>query len=159
MRNASKPVIYLGADHAGLKLKNAIKAFLIALGYHVHDVGAYTEDRNDDYPDYVIPAAETVAKTRGSKGIVFGGSGVGEALAANKVNGIRAVMAYDTFTAKKSREHNDANVLSLGGRTVTKNLRLAKRLVKLWLETPFSGDMRHVRRLKKIAAYEKRRKS
>jgi len=159
MRSTDKPVIYLATDHAGLKLKNAIKVFLLEMGYHVHDVGAYEKDADDDYPDFIIPAAEAVAKTRGSMGIVFGGSGVGEALAANKVNGIRAVMAYDAFTAKKSREHNDANVLSLGERTVTKNLRLAKRLVKLWLETSFSGDKRHVRRLKKIAAYEKRRKS
>ncbi len=159
MHRTDKPVIYLATDHAGLKLKNAIKAFLVEKGYHVHDVGAYTEDAGDDYPDFIIPAAEAVAKTRGALGIVFGGSGVGEALAANKVDGIRAVMAYDAFTAKKSREHNDANVLSLGGRTATKDLRLAKKLVTLWLTTPFSGDKRHARRIKKISAYEKRKKS
>ena len=156
MPSPKGPVVYLGTDHAGLKLKNAIKVFLVDLGYHVHDCGAFDEVKDDDYPDYVLPAAEAVAKSRGAMGIVFGGSGVGEALVANKVRGVRAVMAYDTFTAKKSREHNDANVLSLGGRTVTKSLPLAKRIVKLWLTTPFSGDVRHKRRLRKIAKYESR---
>lgn len=158
MRLPKVPVIYLGTDHAGLALKNAIKDFVIGLGYHVHDFGAFQENKNDDYTDFILPAAKAVAETKGSMGIVFGGSGVGEAIAANKVRGVRAVMAYDAFTAKKSREHNDANVLSLGGRTVTKNLTLAKRLVKLWLQTPFSKDPRHVRRLKKLASFERRAK-
>ncbi|HSD12329.1 MAG TPA: RpiB/LacA/LacB family sugar-phosphate isomerase, partial [Patescibacteria group bacterium] len=109
------------------------------------------------YPDFIFPAAAAVARSGGSAmGIVFGGSGIGECIAANKVRGVRAALVYDRYTARMSREHNDANVLCLGGRTVTKDAALAKRLVKIWLETPFSKDARHVRRLKKIAAYERR---
>jgi ribose 5-phosphate isomerase B len=154
MKSATKPLVCLGTDHAGLKLKNAIKDYLIGLGYHVHDIGAF-DDASSDYPDFILPTAATVAKTkRKAVGIVFGGSGIGECIAANKVKGIRAALVYDRYGAKMSREHNDANVLCLGGRTVTKDATLAKRLVKLWLDTPFSGDKRHVRRLKKISRYE-----
>lgn len=153
-KTVTKPLVCLGTDHAGLKLKNAIKDYLIGLGYHVHDLGAFDEDPSD-YPDFVIPAAEAVAKGKGKAvGIVFGGSGIGECVAANKVRGVRAALVYDRYGAKMSREHNDANVLCLGGRTVTRDAGLAKRLVKIWLDTPFSGDKRHVRRLKKISRYE-----
>ncbi len=151
---ATKPLICLGTDHAGLKLKDAVKDELIRLGYHVHDFGAFSVEASD-YPDYVLPAAEAVAASKGKAvGIVFGGSGIGECVAANKVRGVRAALVSDRYGAKMSREHNDANVLCLGGRTVTKDAKLAKRLVRLWLETPFSGDKRHVRRLKKISRYE-----
>lgn len=151
-----KPTIHLGTDHAGLALKDEIKAYLVGLGYHVHDAGVFDASPSD-YPDTVIPAAAAVARSGGSaRGIVFGGSGIGECVAANKVKGVRAALVYDRYTAKMSREHNDANVLCLGGRTATGDARLAKRLVRLWLETPFSKDARHVRRLKKIAAYERR---
>lgn len=151
-----KPTVYLGTDHAGLALKEAIKDHLVRLGYHVHDAGVF-DAAPSDYPDFVIPVAEAVAASKGRAfGIIFGGSGIGECIAANKVRGVRAALAYDRFTAVKSREHNDANVLSLGGRTATKDVKLAKRLVSLWLTTPFSKDARHVRRLKKIAAYERR---
>lgn len=151
-----KPTIHLGTDRAGLALKEAIKLFLVRAGYHVHDHGVF-DATPSDYPDFVIPAAAAVARSGGSAmGIVFGGSGIGECIAANKVRGARAALAYDRYTARMSREHNDANVLCLGGRTVTRDAALAKRLVKLWLETPFTKDARHVRRLKKIAAYERR---
>lgn len=154
LKSPTKPLVCLGTDHAGLKLKNAIKDELIRLGYHVHDFGAFS-DAPSDYPDFIIPAAEAVAASKGKAvGIVFGGSGIGECVAANKVKGVRAALVSDRYGAKMSREHNDANVLCLGGRTVTKDAGLAKRLVRLWLETPFSGDKRHVRRLKKISRYE-----
>ncbi len=152
----NKPVICLGTDHAGFRLKEAVKAYLRRAGYEVKDLGAYAEGTPDDYPDFILPAAEAVAKARGrAMGIVFGGSGLGECIAANKVPGIRAVAAYDTYTAKMSRRHNDANVLCLGERTAPGRAGSAKRLIKNWLTTRFSGEVRHVRRLKKIAAYEK----
>jgi ribose 5-phosphate isomerase B len=91
----------------------------------------------------------------GARAIVFGGTGLGECIAANKVKGARCATAYDAMTARKSREHNDANVLALGGRTVTKDTKLALRIVRTWLDTPFSGDARHKRRLAKIARYER----
>lgn len=156
MSPKQKPIVYLGTDHAGLALKEAIKLFLVSLKYHVHDMGTF-DDTPCDYPDFIIPVANAVAHSKGeAMGIIFGGTGIGEAIAANKVRGIRAALIDSAFAARKSREHNDANVLSLGARTVTKDVRLAKRLVKIWLTTPFSGEIRHVRRLKKIAAYEKR---
>lgn len=157
--------IHLGTDHAGYALKEKIKAQLTKLGHTVVDHGAKS-DKASDYPDYILPAAEAVAASSakggsasGGKGkvigIVFGGSGIGECIAANKVKGVRAALVYDAYTAKLSREHNDANVLCLGSRTATKNLALAKKLVSLWLTTKFSNETRHVRRLAKISAYEK----
>lgn len=157
MTAVRKPTIHLGTDHAGLVLKNAIKDHLVGKGYHVHDLGAYRMTPSDDYPDFVIPAAEAVARSRGTAmGIVLGGSGIGECIAANKVRGVRAAPVYDRYSAKMSRIDNDANVLCLGGRTMMKNATLAKKLVDLWLGTKFSKASRHVRRLKKIAAYERR---
>jgi ribose 5-phosphate isomerase B len=154
-----KPVVYLGTDHAGRALKDLIKDHLVKKGYHVHDVGAFS-DESSDYPDFIIPACESVARSgSAAMGIVFGGSGNGEAMAANKVTGIRCAVVYDTYTAKLSREHNDANVMSLGSRTKAGKPATAKKLVDLWLATKFSGDERHVRRLKKVSAYEKRGKS
>jgi len=155
MPTSIPPAVYLGTDHAGLALKNAIKDELVRLGRHVHDVGALENDPLDDYPDYIIPVAQAIAASKGKAvGIVFGGSGIGECIAANKVKGVRAALVHDLFTAKKSREHNDANVLCLGSRTATKDIALAKRIVRAWLSTPFTKDARHVRRLKKIATYE-----
>lgn len=150
----SKRTIYIGGDHAAFALKKKIKAFIVELGYEVEDCGPHELNPEDDYPDFVIPAAERVAQSKGSFGIVLGGSGIGECIAANKVKGVRAALAYDVQTAKLSREHNNANVLCLGSRTVTKNIVLVKKIIKTWLATAFSGDMRHVRRLAKIAKYE-----
>ena len=150
-----KPLIYLGADHAGFALKESMKAYLKDLGYEVHDCSALQEDPLDDYPDFIIPAAEAVAKSNGrAMGIVFGGSGNGECIAANKVHGIRAALIYDEYTAKMSRIDNDANVLCLAGRTATKDITFAHKLVQLWLDTPFSGEERHKRRITKITTYE-----
>lgn len=144
-----------GSDHAGYILKEVLKEYAAKLGYTVEDVGAWNAEPTDDYPDFVIPAAEAVAKSKGKKrGVVLGGSGIGECIAANKVKGIRAGLIYDSFTATKSREHDDTNIACFGGRTVTKDPAYAKKLLKVWLETPFSGDQRHLRRLKKISRYE-----
>ncbi|MBI4457650.1 RpiB/LacA/LacB family sugar-phosphate isomerase [Candidatus Uhrbacteria bacterium] len=151
-----KKTVFLGTDHAGFALKEAIKAFLEKLGYEIRDMGAI-DDAPSDYPDFILPTAMSVAASKGrAVGIVFGGSGIGECIAANKVHGIRAALAYDLYTAEMSRLHNDANVLCLGGRTATKNQALAKKIVKTWLETAFTKEVRHVRRLAKIARYESR---
>jgi ribose 5-phosphate isomerase B len=154
MATQPKPVICLGTDHAGFLLKEAIKSYIIHLGYDVIDFGA-ADDSPSDYPDYVLPAAHAAIQLKG-RAIVFGGSGTGECIAANKVRGIRCALPYDVQTARLAREHNDANAIALGSRTATGDLKLAKRLVKIWLETPFSAEPRHARRLKKIAAYEKK---
>ncbi|OWK26747.1 MAG: ribose 5-phosphate isomerase B [Parcubacteria group bacterium GW2011_GWA2_38_13b] len=141
--------IYIGTDHAGFKLKEELKIFLLDLGYDVEDMGAYRFDENDDYPDFIIPVAKVIAQCReNSRGIVIGGSGQGEAMAANRINGVRAALVYDKYSAKMSREHNNANVISLGARALS--IRKAKKLVKLWLETPFSDGEKHIRRIKKI---------
>ncbi|MBI2099499.1 ribose 5-phosphate isomerase B [Candidatus Uhrbacteria bacterium] len=145
--------IYLGSDHAGYKLKEKVKAYLLKRGFGVKDFGADSE-APVDYPDFIIPAAKAAAKNKKARAIVFGGTGLGECVAANKVRGARATSCYDAYTAKMSREHNDANVLCLGGRTATKNWNLAKKILDIWLKTKFSGEARHVRRLKKIAKAE-----
>lgn len=146
--------ISLAADHAAFKMKERIKDFLESAGYTVGDFGPRNLDPADDYPDFVIPAARAVAKDKKSLGIVLGGTGIGECIAANKIKGARAALCYDTYTAKMSRKHNNANILCLGARTVTKNWPLTRRILKTWLATPFSGERRHARRLKKIARYE-----
>ncbi|MEM4255114.1 MAG: ribose 5-phosphate isomerase B [Candidatus Norongarragalinales archaeon] len=146
--------VFLASDHAGFKLKEFIKTVLKEKGFEVVDFGT-KDEQPCDYPDFVIPASEAVAKSNGgAMGVVFGGTGIGEAIASNKVRGIRCAFAYDSFTAKMTREHNDSNVLALGGRTVTSNAELAKEIVLTWLSTPFSNDERHVRRIKKISDYE-----
>lgn len=151
-----KPVVIIGTDHAGYRLKERLKRWLTDLGYEVLDFGT-TSTRDVDYPDFVIPVAEAVAAAKGAAvGIVVGGSGNGEAMAANKVRGIRATLCFDALTAKLAREHNDANVLALGARTMTRSFPLSQRIVRLFLTTPFTKAPRHVRRLKKIAAYEAR---
>lgn len=154
-----KPVVYLGADHAGRDLKNLIKDHLVAKGYHVHDCGAFDDDPQDDYPDFILPAADGVAQSKGGAlGIVLGGSGNGEAMAANKVRGIRCALVTDAYTARMAREHNDANVMSLGARTAAGKPKFALKLVDAFLGTAFSGDKRHVRRIAKITDYERKPK-
>ena len=147
-------MIYLGSDHAGFELKRRVAAYLAKARIPHKDLGPYALDPEDDYPDYCIPVAKAVARHKGSKGVVIGGSGIGEAIAANKVKGVRAAVVYDTFTAKKSREHNDANVIALRGRGVRPATSL--RLLNVWLTTRFSGAVRHVRRINKITSYERR---
>jgi len=145
--------IYLGADHAGYKLKEKVKAYLLKHKYAVKDFGTNSE-APVDYPDFIFLVSEMVSLKAGAKGIVFGGTGLGECVAANKIRGVRAVICYDAYTAKMSREHNDANVLCLGGRTITKNWARTKNILDIWLKTKFTGEARHVRRLKKIAKVE-----
>ena len=147
-------MIYLGADHAGFELKEEIKKFLLNLGLDVEDKGAMALDLNDDYPDFVAPVAKAVALRQAhgehnAVGIVLGGSGQGEAIVANKIKGIRSAVYYggNLDIVKLSRQHNDANVLSLGARFLTKEQAL--EAVKLWLATPFEGG-RHARRVQKI---------
>ena len=155
---ATRPFVCLASDHAGFELKEAVLSYLRRRGFDVMDVGAFS-DEPSDYPDYIIPAAEVVAGSRGRAiGIVFGGSGIGECLAAAKVKGIRAALVYDAYTARMSREHNDANVMCLGARTPSGRPDAAKRLVGAWLAARFSGAAKHRRRLDKIARYEKNRR-
>ena len=147
-------IIALAADHAGYTLKEEIKGYLQTLGYRVKDFGAYSK-KPSDYPDFILRAARAVARSNGKmRGIVFGGSGIGEAIAANKVKGIRAAMVFNEYMARVTREHNDSNVLSLGSRILTPTI--ARELVRIWLETPFSGSESHVRRIRKIAKFEAR---
>jgi len=148
-------MIYLAADHAGFELKNQIKKYLEEeLKLEVEDMGAYEENPDDDYPDFVIPAAQKVAENpEENKGIVLGGSGQGEAIAANKVKGVRALLYYggSLDIVKLSRQHNDANVLSLGARFV--DFEQAKKAIDIWLATEFEGG-RHENRIEKIKQLE-----
>ena len=143
--------VAIGSDHAGFLLKENLKGFLGELGYDVMDLGTGSEDPVD-YPLYCAKVARTVVAGQAERGIVLGGSGQGEQIAANKVRGTRAALCNDLFTARLSRQHNDANVLSMGGRIVAYGL--AREILKLWLETDFEGG-RHVRRLEQIAAIER----
>lgn len=145
--------IHIGSDHAGLEFKNRIVEHLKNKGHDVVDHGPHTFDPLDDYPVFCIPAAEAVAKEPGSFGIVLGGSGNGEQMVANKVKGVRAALVWSKEIAKLAREHNDANVISLGGRMHDEVFCL--ELVDTFLATPFSGDERHVRRIGLISKYEK----
>ena len=147
--------IHIGSDHAGLEFKNRIVSHLEAIGHTVVDHGPHQFDPLDDYPVFCIPAAEAVAKEPGSFGIVLGGSGNGEQMAANKVKGVRAALVWSIETAKLAREHNDANVISIGGRMHDEAFCL--QLVDTFLATPFSGDERHVRRIGLLSKYEKDR--
>ena len=144
--------IHIGSDHAGLDFKNRIVAHLTALGNDVVDHGPHSLDPLDDYPVFCIPAAIATAADPDSLGIVLGGSGNGEQIAANKVKGVRAALVWNEATALAAREHNDANVIAIGGRMHTEEEALA--LVDLFLATPFSNDERHVRRIALITKYE-----
>jgi ribose 5-phosphate isomerase B len=147
--------VHLGSDHAGFALKAHLVAWLGEHGYEAVDHGAQTYDADDDYPPYCLAAAEAVVAEPGSLGIVLGGSGNGEQIAANKVPGVRAALAWGSNTARLARQHNDANVLSLGARKVSTDL--AASLVEVFCATPFSGDERHLRRIRLLADYERSR--
>ena len=142
--------IYLATDHAGFELKEIIKQFLNDEGYEVQDMGNLVEDKSDDYPDYIARAAEAVAENPEDRAIIFGHSGQGEAMVANRFHFVRAAVytggGEEVITL--SREHNDANVLSIGAHFVKPDE--AKELVRLWLDTPFSGEERHMRRIQEI---------
>ena len=146
--------IYLATDHAGFKLKEKIKDFLIENNYKVEDCGAYENNPEDDYPDFIFKAAKSVAKNKNRLGIVFGGSGQGEAIAANKIKGIRAAVYNNENLEliKLSREHNNSNVLSIGARFVSE--KNAINAVKIFLETKFPNEPRHKRRINKIKGIE-----
>ena len=144
--------VHLGSDHAGFELKTHLVAWLESERYDVVDHGPVEFDPVDDYPPYVLRAAQAVVNDRGSLGIVLGGSGNGEQIAANKVRGVRAALAWTEDTAVLAREHNDANVISVGARMHTADE--ATRLVELFLTTAFSGEERHARRIAMIAAFE-----
>jgi len=143
--------VSMGCDHAGYFLKEALRAFLLEEGHEVLDFGTDSEEIVD-YPDFCAAAGRAVVDGRADRGIVLGGSGQGEQLAANKVQGVRAVLCNDTYLAELSRRHNDANVLAMGGRIVAPHL--AKEIVRLWLATPFEGG-RHVRRLEQVHEIER----
>lgn len=143
--------IFIASDHAGFELKEVLKKYLEELKYKVRDFGAFTYDKGDDYPDFIRPLAEELSKKpENTKAIILGGSGQGEAIIANRFKGVRATVlySYNEEMVKLSREHNYANVLSLGARFLSEEE--AKKAVKLWLETDFPGGERHIRRIKKI---------
>lgn len=162
--------VYLATDHTGFELKNKTKESLEQAGYEVEDCGAYTFDKFDDYPDFISKAAESVSKDPESKGVIFGGSGQAEMMVANKFEGVRCALFYAAIAPVRSadvtgrvstdpyemlrltREHNDANMLSLGVRFLTDEDAL--KAIKLWLEAPFTKEERHVRRIEKIKKIE-----
>lgn len=144
-------MIAIACDHAALQLKNQVVAHLKEKGYEVTDFGISREGAVD-YPDYALPVAEAVASGRADKGILICGTGIGMSIAANKVKGIRCALCSDTFSARATREHNDANVLAFGERVVGPGLALD--IVDTFLATPFSGASRHVNRVTKITAIE-----
>ena len=163
--------VYLASDHTGLELKKTIHQYLTELGYEVEDCGAFDYDKDDDYPDFISKAAEAVSKDpENNKAIIFGGSGQAEMMLANKYKGVRTALFYapaiptqaaditgrmseDPYEiVKLTRQHNNANILSLGIRFLTEDQ--AKQAVKIWLETSFPGEERHVRRINKIAKIE-----
>lgn len=162
--------VFVGADHAGFELKEKIKDFLSKKGVDVQDCGAFTYDKDDDYPDFISKVAINVSKNPQSKGIVFGGSGQAEMMVANKIKGIRCALYYGQTMpiaavdiagrisddpheiVKLTREHNDTNMLSIAARFVSE--QDAMKVAALWLSTEFPGDERHVRRIKKIEKFE-----
>jgi ribose 5-phosphate isomerase B len=148
--------VYLGSDHAGFELKQHLVNHLSKQGYEVADVGPHVYDPEDDYPPYCLHAGAKVVADPGSLGIVIGGSGNGEQIAANKIEGVRAALAWKVEVAQLSRQHNDANVLSIGAREHT--LDEAATFADVFLTTPFSGNERHARRIAELTEYERTRK-
>ena len=145
--------IGIAADHGGYLLKKEIAAFLVGEGHELTDFGAYDLNKNDDYPDFVIPLARAVADNTVERGIAVCGSGVGAAIAANKIAGVRAALINDHFSAHQGVEDDDLNLLCLGGR-VAGNM-IALEFVKSFLNARFTGEERHLRRLNKVKALEK----
>lgn len=146
-----KKKIYIASDHAGFELKNKLTEYLEGAGYVIQDMGPYVYGEQDDYPDFIALAAREISRDpENYLGIIMGGSGQGEAMVANRFPNVRAAVFYggDLEVIRKSREHNDSNILSLGARFMSEEE--AKEALMFWLETPFSGDERHVRRIRKI---------
>lgn len=146
--------VILASDHAGLRLKEKVKKYLARKKIEYEDLGT-NSFKSVDYPDYALKVAEKVAKNKNTRGILVCGTGTGMTIAANKVKGIRAVAAYDAYSAKMSRIDNDTNVLGLRGRFFP--FEKMKKIITVWLDTPFSGEKRHKRRIKKIRDYERKR--
>ncbi len=145
-------IIALGSDHAGYVLKEKLKRFLADRGYETLDFGTDSEQAVD-YPDHILPAAEAVAEGRAHCGIVIGGSGNGEAIAANKVKGIRCALCWNRDAARLAKQHNDANMIALGARLIAADMEI--EIVSTWLNSQFEAG-RHVARIEKIARYERR---
>ena len=144
--------VYLGSDHAGFELKGHLVGHLAEQGHDVVDVGAHSYDSVDDYPPYCLETGRRVVADPGSLGVVIGGSGNGEQIAANKVDGVRCALAWNTATAQLARQHNNANMVSVGARM--HDVETATGFVDTFLATAFSGDPRHQRRIDQLAAYE-----
>ena len=149
---AETKTVALGSDHGGFLLKEKLKVYLKEIGYQVHDAGCMSQEAVD-YPDFAKAVAQAVARHECRYGIMIDGAGIGSAIVANKVPGVRAALCHDAYTANNSREHNDANVLTLGSMVVGEGL--AKQIVKIFLETPFAGG-RHQRRVNKIIEMDKK---
>jgi ribose 5-phosphate isomerase B len=145
-------IVALGSDHGGFRMKEALKPVFAGLGLEVRDVGVHDE-QPADYPDIAAAVAGLVASGQAARGVIVDGAGIGSAIAANKVPGIRAALCYDQASARNSREHNDANILTLGGRLLTETQ--ARDVLSTWLATPFAGG-RHARRVEKISELERR---
>ena len=145
--------IALGTDHGGFPLKVDLLQWLIAQGYDVSDLGAYTFDPTDDYPDFAQAVASAVASGKVERGLIVCGSGVGACIVANKLPGIRAGLCHDTYAAHQGVEHDDMNILCLGARVI--GIELAKEVVKAFLNAQFSGEERHSRRLEKLKEIER----
>ena len=151
-----KPKVYIGTDHAGFEMKQKLVPFVKSMGYEVYDLGAFKYEDGDDYPDFISPVAKAVGLNPESNiGIILGGSGQGEAIVANRYPNVRAIVFYGDpglfpkdDIIRLGREHNDSNILSLGARFL--KIKEAKKAVEVWLETKFSNEARHVRRIKKI---------
>jgi ribose 5-phosphate isomerase B len=146
--------IAVGADHAGFEAKKAVVRWLAAAGHHVVDLGAHQFDGDDDYPDFATKVAEAVAAGEAERGVIVCGSGVGASIAANKVPGIRAAVCHDTYSAHQGVEHDDMNVLCIGGRII--GMEVAHEIVDAFAKARFSGEERHRRRLNKVLATEDR---
>lgn len=142
--------IYIGTDHAGFEIKEALVPFLKKLGHDVVDLGAHSHEPLDDYPDFIHPVAVAVAEEHGSRGVILGGTGQGEAMCANRTKGIRAAVYYGGpfDVVVLSREHNDSNILSLGARFIDTDE--AQEVTRVWLGAAFTGEERHARRIKKL---------
>jgi ribose 5-phosphate isomerase B len=149
---APDKTVAIGADHGGFQMKELLKPLLSGLGLAVRDVGV-TEEKPADYPDIALQVAELVAAGAASRGVILDGAGIGSAMAANKVPGVRAALCYDKASARNSREHNDSNVLTLGGRLLTQTQ--AEEVLRVWLATPFGGG-RHAARVLKISRIEQK---
>ena len=146
--------IAIGGDHAGLELKNAMTEYVVSLGHAVNDVGAHSYDAQDDYPDFAAAVADAVASGQAERGIIVCGSGVGASVTANKVPGVRAAMCHDTYSAHQGVEHDDMNVLCLGGRII--GIALAEEIVRGFLSATFRDEGKYRRRLDKVIAIERR---